>query len=284
MESGWLPLPRNWRKPELFGYKHSKEAAFLWLIARACWEPTAYRVKGRPITLQHGQLCVSREQLAREWGWPKTNVDRFLKDLELGLEIELETGSGKTVITICNYVGKYGFPDRVGPECGTPSGPEVGPLNNNKTNQQDQEEGNVRERAVGDDLVEGLGGHGARPKPAKPEESKIMFDYLEGRFVGITDALIERWTDTYNLLDVPQSIKQMEAWGYSKQADLRRKKNLHQFIVGWLGREQSKIAGARDIAAMAAKANGGSQRRPDNRSRRPSHDLSNIDYGVIRKL
>jgi hypothetical protein len=80
--------------------------AWCWLIAAACWKPTRFDVRGKTITLERGQLCASRHQLAEAWSWSASAVERFLARLETEQMIARETGQGRTVITICNYA-KY---------------------------------------------------------------------------------------------------------------------------------------------------------------------------------
>lgn len=83
--------------------------SFFWLISKACWKPTPFDINGKIVTLQRGQLCVSRSQLASAWGMSQSAVERFLSRLETEQMIGRATGQGRTVITICNY-DKYQTP------------------------------------------------------------------------------------------------------------------------------------------------------------------------------
>jgi hypothetical protein len=92
--------------------------ALLWLICRAAWKPKAERNKFGSVHTKRGQITATRRQLAAEWNWSKSKVDRFLKKLSSdstvalgealnGPEIRPETapiiGYPKTMITLCNY-------------------------------------------------------------------------------------------------------------------------------------------------------------------------------------
>jgi hypothetical protein len=77
--------------------------AWAWLVLKACWKPTKFSVAGSTITVQRGQLCVSRSQLATAWGWSPSAVERFLARLQTEQMIGRETGQGRSIITICNY-------------------------------------------------------------------------------------------------------------------------------------------------------------------------------------
>ena len=80
--------------------------AWFWIVSKACWKPTPYDVNGKIISLDRGQLCASRSQLAEAWGWSPSAVERFLTRLETEQMIGRATGQGRTIITVCNY-GKY---------------------------------------------------------------------------------------------------------------------------------------------------------------------------------
>jgi len=80
--------------------------AWFWIVAKACWKPTPYDVNGKIVSLDRGQLCASRAQLAEAWGWSPSAVERFLVRLETEQMIGRATGQGRTIITVCNY-GKY---------------------------------------------------------------------------------------------------------------------------------------------------------------------------------
>lgn len=100
--SGFIRLERN-----AFDHPMLKDPArfyaWFWMVARACWKPVPFDIAGTIVTLERGQLCASVRQLANDWQWSKSAVDRFLSRLEAERMIEREAGHGKCVITICNY-------------------------------------------------------------------------------------------------------------------------------------------------------------------------------------
>jgi hypothetical protein len=105
--SGWITVHRDLLDHPLFrGEKFSRVDAWLWLIGKAAWKPTKFNVGGTIITLQRGQVCVSRHQLATAWKWSDSAVERFLTRLKTEQMIGRETGQGRSIITICNYA-KY---------------------------------------------------------------------------------------------------------------------------------------------------------------------------------
>lgn len=96
--------------------------AWFWLTAKACWKPTPFDVNGKIVSLERGQLCASRAQLADAWGWSPSAVERFLVRLETEQMIGRATGQGRTVITICNYAKYQDVEDRTGQASEQPTG------------------------------------------------------------------------------------------------------------------------------------------------------------------
>lgn len=77
--------------------------AWFWMVAKACWKPRKYDINGKVIDLNRGQFVASRNQLAKEWDWSPSAVERFLTRLETEQMIGRETGQGRSIITIRNY-------------------------------------------------------------------------------------------------------------------------------------------------------------------------------------
>lgn len=104
--SGFIAMQREALEHPLFRGNPERFYAWFWLVARAAWKPTPYDINGKTVTIERGQLCASRSQLATAWNWSPSAVERFLTRLETEQMIGRATGQGRTVITICNYA-KY---------------------------------------------------------------------------------------------------------------------------------------------------------------------------------
>jgi len=105
MSAGFITLHRSaFANPVLRDGERFR--AWCYLIAHAAFRPTRQDARGRTIVLDRGQICAGRDQLAREWRWSPSAVERFLVRLETEHMIERQSGQGKTIITICNY-SKY---------------------------------------------------------------------------------------------------------------------------------------------------------------------------------
>src|SRR3546814_5093544 len=67
--SGFAILYREATEHHLFVGDSARFGAWAWLVLKACWKPTKFNVGGSTITVERGQLCVSRSQIAAAWGW-----------------------------------------------------------------------------------------------------------------------------------------------------------------------------------------------------------------------
>ncbi|AJA07437.1 hypothetical protein SKP52_02510 [Sphingopyxis fribergensis] len=120
--SGFAVLYREATDHPLFAGDSSRFGAWAWLVLKACWKPTKFNVSGSTMTIQRGQLCVSRSQLATAWGWSQSAVERFLTRLQTEQMIGRATGQGRSIITICNYEKYQDIAEDTGQETGQPSG------------------------------------------------------------------------------------------------------------------------------------------------------------------
>jgi len=109
-----------WNHPMFAGEPFSKREAWLWLVSSAVWKPTKIEIGEIEVHLERGQMAHSERFIAKKWGWPKTNVRRFLRLLESAAMIikkvpakrEVDhpspksgpqSGPPRMLITICNY-------------------------------------------------------------------------------------------------------------------------------------------------------------------------------------
>jgi hypothetical protein len=115
-------VQRGWRDHALFRGEYSRGEAWLWLIETACWKAKEYDIRGTSITLERGQLCATRDQLAKAWQWSASAVERFLTRLQTEQMIGRESGQGKTVITICNYTKYQQLSAKTGQQTGQQTG------------------------------------------------------------------------------------------------------------------------------------------------------------------
>lgn len=132
--SGYFAVSRDIFDHPLVGQDAERLRFWLILLSKAHWKRSRVEVAGQVITLDRGQLCTSVRKLAKETGGTRTGTARFLDRLKTGTGdgpmIEVDTGTGQMIITICNY-DKYqptlfasGTPESevAGPQSGTEVG------------------------------------------------------------------------------------------------------------------------------------------------------------------
>lgn len=116
-ERGTIVIDRG-----LFGHERfanepfTEREAWAWLIAEAAFRPHCRRVGAVRVELKRGQLAHSTRYMAEAWQWPQSNVRRFIARLAKyeGSDeplIEVDTGSGVTVVTIRKYDNYQPKPD-----------------------------------------------------------------------------------------------------------------------------------------------------------------------------
>lgn len=120
--SGFIAMQREALEHPLFRGNPERFYAWFWLVARAAWKPTPFDVGGKVITLERGQLCVSRSQMADALKWSPSAVERFLSRLETEQMIGRATGQGRTIITICNYAKYQDKGEKTGQATEQPTG------------------------------------------------------------------------------------------------------------------------------------------------------------------
>lgn len=106
MERGWFKV---WRKIEDHWTWNKKPfdscRAFLDIIKRARYKKGTISNGKDRVILERGQVIVSQEGLARDWGWSRGKVRRWLKQMCFGLDSELiqKTDGQMTILTVRNY-------------------------------------------------------------------------------------------------------------------------------------------------------------------------------------
>lgn len=210
MSSGWVPIERDlfedefWTEPRVF----SRAEAYIDLTRRASFrdEPASLPERGR-INVRRGQLAASLRFLAKEWGWKKSKVERFLATLQRIGWIETETGTGVLLITICHLVTFYRARDserdtsRDGP--GTPPGR---PIIGNKAEQETREQPRADARPAGsapDGALSRLAGvhaqggagapngHGPLPPPSREPQNGTRPEWQAAARLRLVESEIE---------------------------------------------------------------------------------------------
>src|SRR3546814_20682416 len=90
----------------LFKGQPQRAYAWLWLLSKAAWKRTPFDIKGVIVTLERGQVCTSRHQLAAERGMSPSAVERFLTRLKTEQMIDQDNEQVSPIKTIYNSNNK----------------------------------------------------------------------------------------------------------------------------------------------------------------------------------
>jgi hypothetical protein len=103
---GWIKLHRSVRDSVLWKKPLSRMDAWIDLIMTARWldKPSTVLVGAtQRISCERGELITSQEALAKQWGWSRSKVKRFIDALEADQMVNTNSTHNSTKITICNY-------------------------------------------------------------------------------------------------------------------------------------------------------------------------------------
>lgn len=189
--------------------------AFFWLVSEACWKPTKFDRRGKTITLERGQICISIRELAKDWKWSKSAVERFLTRLETETMIETTNGTVRGVITICNYDKYQTREDEAGTVNGTPTGTDVGQMWDTK---EEGEEGK------------------------KEKKDNYRFS---GRVIKLTDANFDQWHSSFPALDLPALLQSRDDW-LAEDAPPEQRKKWFTSTSNWLASKQQQATNAKE--------------------------------------
>lgn len=109
MGKGYITINRKLQKHWLWDDKpFSKGQAWIDMLMRARHTEEKKLVRGELLARKRGDVCCSLSYLAKEWGWSREKVRRFMAMLESDGMITLHATTHDTTITIENY-DKYQF-------------------------------------------------------------------------------------------------------------------------------------------------------------------------------
>ena len=105
---GYCPIRREILTAPLFaGCEMGEREAFQALLMYAAFSPQTVLNDGDAIRIERGQVLCSVRSLAADFGWSKTRVERFLKNLEKAGEIGTQKAGKRkksgTLITLIKY-------------------------------------------------------------------------------------------------------------------------------------------------------------------------------------
>jgi len=136
---GYIKLYRQLLDNPLWKEKpFTKGQAWVDLLLKANYKDKTVEIKGKIITIKRGQLLRSADSLARDWGWSRGKVIRFLKELDDTANGTADGTPYGTLITIENYETFQGSRTPNGTADGTANGTRTIILKNNKEIERDR--------------------------------------------------------------------------------------------------------------------------------------------------
>jgi len=240
--SGWVRFYRkqmgHWvseDRPYCKGY------AWTYLYSMANWESGIWAKQN--IKIERGQLISSISRLAKDWGWSRGKVRRFLSELETDGMIDIKrtqngqenghkTDTKRTGKYIAITIANYGIYQSVESKTDTKR-----TLNDTLNGQENGH--NIRSKEYNTTTVRSK-------KIASHKKKKVNFNFVrnnkdevvDGYWENITDRDIKNWEDAYPACQVKIEIKQMREWLISNPT--KKKKNYRRFITNWLSHSQER--------------------------------------------
>lgn len=102
--SGTVNISRRLFLSEAFRHEpFTEREAWLWLVMEASWKDRSVRAGDYVAETRRGQLAASVRFMSKAWSWTAAKVQRFLKRIEKLKMIRVETDTGISIVTICNY-------------------------------------------------------------------------------------------------------------------------------------------------------------------------------------
>ena len=116
--TGWFAMNRAMFDHPIFARKPDRIAAWAWMLATAAWKDTRQNAGGKVVIVKRGQLLTSFRQMSDATGVSIKALRTLLDRLTDGNAVVIDKGTGRMLITICNY-DKYQASE---PEGGTAKG------------------------------------------------------------------------------------------------------------------------------------------------------------------
>ncbi|WP_163321654.1 hypothetical protein [Draconibacterium mangrovi] len=101
---GWIKLYRKIAENPLWLIKpFSRGQAWIDLLILANHKPGFFYIRDVKVKVERGQVGWSEPKLSERWGWSRTKVRKFLKDLAEEQQIVLDKKTVTQIITILNF-------------------------------------------------------------------------------------------------------------------------------------------------------------------------------------
>lgn len=123
--SGWFAISRSIFDHPIFKGHPERIGAWVWLVGNAAWKDTRQDANGKTVTVKRGQILTSYRQMSSATGVSIKALRILISRLRQEHAIGTDTGTGRLLITICNYE-KYQAKNSEGAQLGAREGHSEG--------------------------------------------------------------------------------------------------------------------------------------------------------------
>lgn len=106
---GWFAVKRGITSHPIFHKRPDRAFVWLWMLETAAYKDTRQDANGKPVEVKRGQLLTSYRQIEAATGVSVKTVRGLIDLLKAERAIGIDLGTGRMLITICNY-DKYQSP------------------------------------------------------------------------------------------------------------------------------------------------------------------------------
>lgn len=101
--SGWIALSRDITEHPVFAGQPERLYVWVWMLGAAAWRDTKQDASGKTVTVKRGQFLSSYRQISKATGVGVKVIRNLFSRLQDEDTIGIETGTGRILVTICNY-------------------------------------------------------------------------------------------------------------------------------------------------------------------------------------
>ncbi len=101
--SGWIAVKRGITQHPIFAKRPDRAFVWLWMLETAAYKDTRQDAGGRPVEVRRGQVLTSLRQVSDATGVGIKAIRVLIDLLKSENAIDTDTGTGRLLITICNY-------------------------------------------------------------------------------------------------------------------------------------------------------------------------------------
>ena len=247
MRSGWFKFYR-----QIFDNPictKDSEYFFVWcyILSEVAYEETRVLFKNEEIILSKGQLLTTVKDIALKLKVSESKVNRILKKLEIEKQIEKQSSSKNTLITVLNWERYQSSEEQNEEQVTNERQTNDKPVTNKRQtdgkpsyyNKNIRIEEDKKERK--EEGKNNIMYYCPEPEQLATGQKPIIEIILNDKsFYPISQSDIDEWQELYPAVNVIQELRKMKDWSNSNPQKRKTRKGIRRFISNWLSKEQDK--------------------------------------------